>query len=175
MKISSSRIVLLVLFLVLLALLGWNLLKPGSVLSSGSLALASNGKKISVRQGDAISDAEEPDQLTITKSDSKALREAAEKKKLERQHKERKDCILNQRNLQQVIRGHQNIHSLPIGAEIDWKDLIGPGKYLDKMPECACGKPYVLPNKIPPIGELIATCPEVTAAGKHEPEDFKQW
>jgi hypothetical protein len=88
---------------------------------------------------------------------------------------QRNQCILNQRNLQQAVRGYQNINGLSVGAPLDLVALTQSGQYLAKMPECACGVPYTLSRTIPPIGKLAATCGYVGRGGRHLPEKHSDW
>jgi hypothetical protein len=106
------------------------------------------------------------------KNESLKLKEDSDKREL---IKQRNDCILNQRNIQQFVRGYQNTNQLNIGDPLDFTALIASGAYMTTMPECPCGKPYVLAKTIPPIGKLVATCSHIDKGGQHVPPKFSDW
>ena len=82
-------------------------------------------------------------------------------------------CILNQRNIQQAIRGHANIHSQDIGDPIDWSIIIGVGQYFETAPVCPIhGKDaYDYSPTIPPVGVLAAPCKDIA----HKPTQMEDW
>ena len=86
---------------------------------------------------------------------------------------DRAACILNQRNIQQAVRGHASIHSQNIGDSIDWSKIIGDGQYLERVPECPVhGKDsYDYSKTIPPVGVLVAPCKDIA----HKPVNIQNW
>lgn len=82
-------------------------------------------------------------------------------------------CIMNQRNIQQAVRGHANIHSQDIGDPIDWSVIIGAGQYFDRAPECPIhGKDsYGYSQTIPSVGVLVAPCKDIA----HKPAHIEDW
>jgi hypothetical protein len=83
---------------------------------------------------------------------------------------DRSACIMNQRNVQQLVRGYQNMHNLKAGTTIDWAELIGSGKYM-KKPMCPIHGEYTYSPVIPEIGVLVATCQDPN----HRPTDIQGW
>jgi hypothetical protein len=87
----------------------------------------------------------------------------------------RLNCILNQRNLQLAVRGHQGMCNLGEGAPLDSRAIVGPKGFLKTTPECRNTGPYTLRTTIPKIGVLVAPCSHTDILGKHEPDDFTSW
>lgn len=82
---------------------------------------------------------------------------------------DRSTCYLNIRNVQQAVRGHQNIFSLNTGDPLTWKIIED---YLAK-PTCPDGGTYTLSPTIPPVGKLACTC----SLPEHQldPKDHADW
>ncbi len=85
---------------------------------------------------------------------------------------DRAACIMNTRNVQQAIRGHQNMYNLPIGTPINWDEIFGPNGYM-KEPVCPLGGTYTFATTIPEVGSLACICsiPE----HQMDPDDVKDW
>jgi hypothetical protein len=79
-------------------------------------------------------------------------------------------CIMNIRNVQQAVRGHQSMTSLKEGDPIDWNVIFGPDGYLDQ-PVCPLGDTYTFVDKIPPTGTLVGSC----SHADHVPKDHSTW
>lgn len=84
--------------------------------------------------------------------------------------RDRAECILQTRNIQQAIRSHQGMTQLNFGDPIIWSDIIGPGKMIDRKPVCPSGETYTLMETVPPIGTLAGQCshPEHVPASHHD-------
>lgn len=68
------------------------------------------------------------------------------------------ECMMNMRNIQQAVRGHQGMKNLAIGP-LDWNDIFGPSGYLPlECSKCPSGLPYRLSKTMPAMGELAAEC-----------------
>jgi Domain of unknown function (DUF4190) len=83
---------------------------------------------------------------------------------------DRAACILNTRNVQQAVRGHQNMKNLKVGDPIDWNFIFGPDGYLPK-PVCPLGGTYTFVETIPPAGTLVGSC----SHADHVPADHSTW
>jgi len=90
-----------------------------------------------------------------------------------RKGSERAHCIMNIRNVQQVIRGHEGMHNMRTGDEIDWNYLFGPDGFM-KKPVCPSGGIYEFSKTIQPIGVLGCKCSHSDSL-RHEPDDFSNW
>jgi len=84
---------------------------------------------------------------------------------------DRATCLLNIRNVQQAIRGHQNIHDLNQGDPINWDEIFGENGYLPKKPTCPQGGTYTFLTKYPKTGELACKC----SIHDHEPANHEDW
>lgn len=87
---------------------------------------------------------------------------------------DRAGCIMNIRNVQQAIRGHQGMNALDVGADINWDDIFGPKGYL-KEPKCPDGGIYTFAKTIPEVGVLACTCSHADNEKGHEPENHEDW
>jgi len=69
-------------------------------------------------------------------------------------------CVMNQRNLQQAVRSYQFNHNLKSGDPLDWSKLIGPGLFIERIPECPIhgASAYSYSKVIPETGVLAAPC-----------------
>ena len=87
---------------------------------------------------------------------------------------DRATCLINIRNVQQAIRGYQNLKHLKEGDPIPWNEIFGNGGYtgMDK-PTCPVGGPYTFVTTIPKIGSLACKCSHTA----HMPPagDYSQW
>jgi hypothetical protein len=83
-------------------------------------------------------------------------------------------CIMNIRNVQQAVRGHQNLNNLNNGDPIDWKKIIGPDGYMQE-PKCPDGGTYTFVKSFPATGVLACTCSKVGDSQGHEPADHSEW
>lgn len=84
---------------------------------------------------------------------------------------DRAACIMQTRNLQQAVRGHQNINSLKVGDPLDWNVIFGPDRYLESKPVCPLGGTYTFMDSIPPIGTLAGQC----SHEDHVPTQHEDW
>lgn len=82
----------------------------------------------------------------------------------------RAGCILNIRNVQQAIRGYQNMNDLKPGDPIPWGEIFGEDKFLAK-PICPDGGSYTFLTKFPDVGALACTC----SHADHEPAQHTDW
>lgn len=83
---------------------------------------------------------------------------------------DRAACIMNTRNLQQAVRGHQNMKNLKEGDPIDWNLIFGPEGYMPQ-PVCPLGGTYTFVETIPPAGTLVGRC----SHADHVPTDHSDW
>lgn len=88
---------------------------------------------------------------------------------------DRAGCILNQRNVQQAVRSHQGMKNLQPGDPIDWKELIGPGKFLEKEPTCPGHGKYTFSTTVPEVGVLAVECSHAGEPDKHVHADYSNW
>jgi hypothetical protein len=87
----------------------------------------------------------------------------------------RAGCIMNIRNIQQAVRSYQGMNGLRIGVPFSPSDIVGPGKFIEKMPTCPLdGSPYIWSKTIPKVGELAAKCPHAHDGG-HVPQSHDDW
>ncbi len=85
-------------------------------------------------------------------------------------------CMLNHRNIQQVVRSYSGIKGLPIGSPIVWGDIIGSGKFLSpRYGMCPWGEPYELSEGIPGVGVLAARCRHSGHEKVMEGTDTSDW
>jgi hypothetical protein len=87
---------------------------------------------------------------------------------------DRAGCILNQRNVQQVVRSYQASHGLKPGDPIPWAEIVGSGKLLEKEPACPAGGEYEFSERIPAPETPVVTCSKADAE-QHVPKDFTGW
>ena len=98
---------------------------------------------------------------------------------------DRAGCIMNLRNIQQAVRGHQNMtgHNAgdtPTNPAISKATFIGSGGYIETEPTCpGDGSAYTIaaPTSYPALGSLYAACGNATASIKaeHVPNDTTSW
>lgn len=71
---------------------------------------------------------------------------------------DRAGCIMNIRNVQQAVRGHQNMTNLSTGDTLASTALIGANGYLGNTPTCPGGGTYTYTGTVPALGSLYTTC-----------------
>lgn len=71
--------------------------------------------------------------------------------------------IMNIRNIQQAVRGHQNTRGMDIGDPLAKTLIFGDEGYL-KEPDSPLGGTYTYSEDIPDIGDLYVTNPAVDGA-----------
>ena len=84
---------------------------------------------------------------------------------------DRAACIMNIRNVQQAIRGHQNMKNLNPGDPIPWDEIIGKDGYIPVKPTCPDGGTYTFLTKFPKVGELACKC----SHPDHVPPQHADW
>ena len=104
---------------------------------------------------------------------------------------DRAGCIMNIRNVQQAVRGYQNMYGLGDGvapttdgsgnavpgqgASLPTSKIIGAAAgYLENPPTCPGGGTYSYIERVPALGELYATCSLATTL-EHEPTSHADW
>jgi len=80
-------------------------------------------------------------------------------------------CIMNQRNLQALMRHVQEEEHLKPGDPIEWAKLIGPGLLMESRPVCPVHGEYTISPLVTEPGILVAPCRD---AG-HQPEKISDW
>ena len=92
---------------------------------------------------------------------------------------DRAGCILNIRNVQQAVRGDQNMkNKAPTDTGIVAGSIIGAAGYLTKEPVCpSTNTAYVIATAgtYPAEGTLYATCPNILTYADHVPADITGW
>jgi type II secretory pathway pseudopilin PulG len=84
-------------------------------------------------------------------------------------------CILNIRNVQNVIRSYQNLNGLDTGTPMDVAgDLTGPGNFIQSLPVCPASGTYTYASAVPPIGTLAVSC-SLATSDEHVPQNFAGW
>ncbi|MCF7675679.1 MAG: type II secretion system GspH family protein [Akkermansiaceae bacterium] len=87
---------------------------------------------------------------------------------------DRAACILNIRNVQQAIRGHQNIMEKAAGDPIVWTQIIGDQGYLQLFPVCPSDGIYQ-PVATYPVASALAYPCNVAVSLNHTPMDTAGW
>lgn len=101
------------------------------------------------------------------------VRDVVEKGALNR---DRLECVMNIRNIQQAVRGHANMHDLEIGDPLSDSEIHseeGATGYL-KTPQCPAGGKYTFKKTVPKIGILYCSCSHAKEMN-HVPEDHQDW
>ena len=91
----------------------------------------------------------------------------------DRRGSDRSHCIMNQRNLQQALRAHAKEHQLEVGDAIEWRQIVGFGHYIERVPECPVHgiNGYTYLQTVPAPGVLVTTCKD----SEHQPPDLEGW
>ena len=84
---------------------------------------------------------------------------------------DRAACILQIRNVQQAVRSYQGMNALSIGDPLDWSEIFGPGKFIERQPSCPAGGTYTFAKEHPHIGKLACTC----SHADHVPPNHENW
>ena len=92
---------------------------------------------------------------------------------------DRAGCILNIRNVQQAVRGHQNLFNLAEGAALPRATIYSAtadSAYL-KTPVCPGGGTYdEAVVTVPAVGTLYLPCSKASIAnGNHAPATYSEW
>lgn len=82
----------------------------------------------------------------------------------------RSECIMNIRNVQHAVRGHEGMNSKIYSDPIDWSEIFGPDGYM-KEPTCPAGGTYTFSKVYPEVGQLACTC----SHANHVPADHDDW
>lgn len=79
--------------------------------------------------------------------------------------------ILNIRNVQQAVRGYQNMYGKEIGDPLVKSDIVGAGKFIEKdpTPPASANTSYEYGDTIPAIGTLYITNADL---GKADPNEY---
>ena len=91
---------------------------------------------------------------------------------------DRAGCILNIRNVQQAVRGEQNMKNAIPGDVLVATNIIGTGAYIPTAPKCpSTGTAYTItaPAVYPAESTLYATCPNIGTLTDHVPTDITGW
>jgi prepilin-type N-terminal cleavage/methylation domain-containing protein len=94
---------------------------------------------------------------------------------------DRSGCILNLRNIQQAVRGEQNLKGAnPGDAGLLQATILGSTAYIAKIPRCPTNNTayvYAIPTYYPTANTLYATCPNIAVTGStdHVPPDLTGW
>lgn len=94
---------------------------------------------------------------------------------------DRAGCIMNIRNCQQALRGYSNIYGITAGDNIPGgitraDAIIGPGGFLDNLPECPSGATYtgLELTTMPAPGQLLMVC-GFSGGTAHIPDNAQGW
>jgi type II secretory pathway pseudopilin PulG len=92
---------------------------------------------------------------------------------------DRSGCIMHQRNIQQAVRGDQNMKGKnPGDTGLVAARIIGSGTgYIETWPSCpATGAPFVLADGSYPQPSVLASpCPSVATETDHVPNSIVGW
>ena len=92
---------------------------------------------------------------------------------------DRAGCILNIRNVQQAVRGEQNMkNAVPGATTLVASNIIGTNGYIPTNPTCpSTGTAYVgaTSTTYPLDGVLYATCPNIASLIDHVPSNITGW
>lgn len=87
---------------------------------------------------------------------------------------DRAGCILNMRNIQQAVRGHQNATEKLNGDPLTASEIVGATGYITTSPVCPSNGSYTLSTTFPPTGTLALTC-DLAPTLDHLPHDTTGW
>ena len=92
---------------------------------------------------------------------------------------DRAGCILNIRNVQQAVRGEQNMkNALPSATTLVASNIIGTTGYIPTAPNCpSTGTAYAIAaaSTYPAESSLYAICPNISSLTDHVPTDITGW
>ena len=88
---------------------------------------------------------------------------------------DRAGCILNIRNAQCAARSYSGMNNRNIGEPLNYCEIVGPGKMLERMPYCPAGGTYRFLDKQPEIGKLYMECSLCDKPFNHKPNDYTSW
>jgi prepilin-type N-terminal cleavage/methylation domain-containing protein len=92
---------------------------------------------------------------------------------------DRAGCILNIRNVQQAVRGDQNMkNAVPGDTTLLAANIIGATGYIPKVPKCpSTSTAYTITaaTVYPAEGSLYAVCPNIATLTDHTPADITGW
>jgi len=92
---------------------------------------------------------------------------------------DRASCILNIRNVQQAVRGHQNLLNLAEGADLPRATIYSntAGTAYLRTPVCPSAGVYdETLTKVPATGTLYLPCSKASVAnGNHAPATYSEW
>lgn len=89
---------------------------------------------------------------------------------------DRAACIMNQRNVQQAVRGHQNMSGKnPGDTGLAYDSIIGANGYIQTTPTCPSSGTYPTSfTTYPALGTLAYACSKATDL-QHVPNDIAGW
>ncbi len=89
---------------------------------------------------------------------------------------DRAACIMNQRNVQQAVRGHQNMTGKnPGDTGLDYAAIIGTNGYIQTTPSCPSGGTYPTSfTAYPALGSLAYAC-SLASSDQHAPNSTSGW
>lgn len=82
-------------------------------------------------------------------------------------------CIMNIRNVQQVVRSYQNMHNYSAGRTINVFTIANDFD-LGNIGSCPAGGDYDHAGAIPEAGTLAMTC-SLAGSDGHEPTSYAGW
>ena len=88
---------------------------------------------------------------------------------------DRASCILNIRNVQNAVRSYAGMNNLNIGTPTGLSEIVGPGKFVERIPQCPAGGNYRFLDRQPKIGQLYMECSLCDAPFNHKPNDYTSW
>ena len=91
---------------------------------------------------------------------------------------DRAGCIMLQRNIQQAVRGDQNMKGKNPGeAGLVAARIIGSGGYIETTPTCpSTGVAFVLSDgSYPALSNLASPCPSIATETDHVPNSITGW
>lgn len=87
---------------------------------------------------------------------------------------DRAACIMNIRNVQQAVRGHQNMANKTTTDTLTKTDIVGTGGYLESDPACPSTGTYSWATTYPAVGTPAVTCSKSTDL-QHAPSSTTGW
>ncbi len=88
---------------------------------------------------------------------------------------DRAACILNIRNVQQAVRGHQNMNNLALAASLTAATIYSAdGTAYLKTPACPAGGTYSPGSEVPAYGTLYISC-SLATSDNHVPTGYGDW